>query len=77
MVPALLVEGPGGEPRAAASRAANGYDVLVLTVDAPVAGSRLREVRNGLRIPPSLTLRTIADVVTHPQWWVNLLTLSR
>ena len=53
---------------------ANGYDVLVLTVDTPVAGSRLRDVRNGLTIPPSLTLRTIADAVTHPQWWVNLLT---
>lgn len=54
--------------------AANGYDVLVLTVDTPVAGSRLRDVRNGLTIPPSLALRTIADAVTHPQWWVNLLT---
>jgi len=54
--------------------AANGYDVLVLTVDTAVAGSRLRDVRNGLTIPPSLTLRTIADTVTHPQWWVNLLT---
>ncbi len=54
--------------------ASNGYDVLVLTVDTAVAGSRLRDVRNGLTIPPSLTLRTIADTVTHPQWWVNLLT---
>ncbi|HYO20309.1 MAG TPA: alpha-hydroxy acid oxidase, partial [Dermatophilaceae bacterium] len=54
--------------------AANGFDVLVLTVDTPVAGSRLRDVRNGLTIPPSLTLRTVADAVTHPQWWINLLT---
>jgi len=54
--------------------ATNGYDVLVLTVDTAVAGSRLRDVRNGLTIPPSLTLRTIADTVTHPQWWLNLLT---
>jgi L-lactate dehydrogenase (cytochrome) len=54
--------------------ASNGYDVLVLTVDTAVAGSRLRDVRNGLTIPPSLTLRTITDTVTHPQWWINLLT---
>lgn len=54
--------------------ATNGYDVLVLTVDTAVAGSRLRDVRNGLTIPPSLTLRTIADTATHPQWWVNMLT---
>ena len=57
-----------------ARAAANGYGVLVLTVDTAVAGSRLRDVRNGLTIPPSLTLRTVADIVTHPQWWVNLLT---
>jgi len=54
--------------------ATNGYDVLVLTVDTAVAGSRLRDVRNGLTIPPSLTLRTIADTATHPQWWANMLT---
>ncbi|MEP7370264.1 MAG: alpha-hydroxy acid oxidase [Dermatophilaceae bacterium] len=54
--------------------ATNGYDVLVLTVDTAIAGSRIRDVRNGLTIPPSLTLRTIADTATHPQWWFNMLT---
>ena len=49
-------------------------DVAAAAPDAAVAGSRLRDVRNGLTIPPSLTLRTIADAATHPQWWVNLLT---
>ena len=29
-----------------------GYDALILTVDTPVAGARLRDVRNGLTIPP-------------------------
>jgi L-lactate dehydrogenase (cytochrome) len=38
------------------------------------AGARLRDVRNGLTIPPSLTLRTVLDAATHPWWWVNLLT---
>ncbi|HEY0485825.1 MAG TPA: alpha-hydroxy acid oxidase [Mycobacteriales bacterium] len=54
--------------------AAAGYEALVLTVDTPVAGPRLRDVHNGLTIPPSLTLRTIADAALHPAWWVNLLT---
>ncbi|PXY23387.1 alpha-hydroxy-acid oxidizing enzyme [Prauserella coralliicola] len=51
-----------------------GYDTLVLTVDTPVAGARLRDVRNGLTIPPSLSVRTLADMSRHPNWWFNLLT---
>ena len=31
---------------------AAGYEALVLTVDTPVAGPRLRDVRNGFTIPP-------------------------
>ena len=53
---------------------AAGYEALILTVDVPVAGARLRDVRNGLTIPPSLTLRTILDAAAHPFWWCNLLT---
>jgi L-lactate dehydrogenase (cytochrome) len=51
-----------------------GYDALVLTVDTPVPGPRLRDVRNGLTIPPSLTLRTFLDGATRPAWWWDLLT---
>jgi L-lactate dehydrogenase (cytochrome) len=54
--------------------AAAGFEALILTVDAPVAGARLRDLRNGFAIPPALTLRTILDAATHPVWWVNLLT---
>ncbi|MGH3517338.1 MAG: alpha-hydroxy acid oxidase [Haloechinothrix sp.] len=52
----------------------SGYDTLMLTVDTPVAGARLRDVRNGLTIPPTLTLRTFVDGAMHPAWWINLLT---
>ena len=52
----------------------SGYDTLLLTVDTPVAGARMRDVRNGLTIPPTLTLRTFLDGATHPAWWMNLLT---
>ncbi len=51
-----------------------GYEALVLTVDTPVAGARLRDVRNGLTIPPSLSLRTMAEGALHPAWWFDLLT---
>ncbi|GAB2783366.1 alpha-hydroxy acid oxidase [Amycolatopsis magusensis] len=52
----------------------NGYDTLLLTVDVPVGGARMRDVRNGLTIPPALTLKTFADGAMHPAWWFNLLT---
>jgi L-lactate dehydrogenase (cytochrome) len=52
----------------------SGYEALVLTVDTPVAGARLRDVRNGLTIPPSLSLRTFAEGALHPGWWLDLLT---
>jgi L-lactate dehydrogenase (cytochrome) len=54
--------------------AAAGFEALVLTVDVPVAGARLRDVRNGFAIPPALTVSTVLDAATHPAWWINLLT---
>ncbi len=53
---------------------AAGYEALVLTVDVPIAGARLRDVRNGFSIPPALTARTVLDLAAHPAWWGNLLT---
>ena len=54
--------------------AAAGFDTLLVTVDVPVAGARLRDTRNGMSIPPALTLRTVLDAVPHPRWWFDLLT---
>ena len=53
---------------------AAGFDTLVLTVDVPVAGARLRDVRNGMTIPPSLTSKTILNALPRPAWWINFLT---
>ena len=53
---------------------ASGFDTLVLTVDVPVAGARLRDVRNGMTIPPSLTSKTILNAIPRPAWWINFLT---
>jgi L-lactate dehydrogenase (cytochrome) len=52
----------------------SGYEALVLTVDTPIPGARLRDVRNGLTIPPSLTVRTFTEAALHPGWWFDLLT---
>lgn len=62
-----------GEDLMARAKAA-GYEALMLTVDVPVAGARLRDARNGFSIPPALTVKTVLDAATHPAWWLNLLT---
>jgi L-lactate dehydrogenase (cytochrome)/glycolate oxidase len=53
---------------------AAGFDTLLVTVDVPVAGNRLRDVRNGMTIPPALTPRTIVDAIPRPAWWFDFLT---
>ena len=50
-----------------------GYEGLILTVDAQVAGQRLRDVRNGLTIPPTLSVNTILNALPRTQWWWNFL----
>lgn len=54
--------------------AAAGFDTLLVTVDVPVAGARLRDKRNGMSIPPALTARTVLDAIPRPQWWIDFLT---
>ena len=54
--------------------AAAGFDTLLVTVDVPVAGARLRDVRNGMTIPPTLTPRTVLNAIPRPAWWINFLT---
>jgi len=44
--------------------AAHGYGALVLTVDAPVSGLRLREVRAGVHLPDDLALPNLAGEST-------------
>jgi L-lactate dehydrogenase (cytochrome) len=67
---------PDREASAALVRRAQaaGYHALALTVDTAVAGSRLRDVHNGLVFPPRPTLRTLGDIALHPSWWANVLT---
>ena len=56
-------------------RAANaGFDTLLLTVDVPVAGARLRDRYNGLTIPPTLTGRTVLNAIPKVRWWFDFLT---
>lgn len=51
---------------------AAGYKALVLTVDVPVVGRRERDFRNGVTIPPKITLRNALDTARKLRWLWNL-----
>jgi L-lactate dehydrogenase (cytochrome) len=46
---------------------------LMLTLDLQVIGERRRDPRNGLTIPPKLSLRNAWDVATKPSWALKVL----
>lgn len=50
-----------------------GFHVLEVAVDTPVSGRRERDVRNGLTIPPQLSLRTLGDLAVHVSYWSAML----
>lgn len=52
---------------------ASRYDVLVLLCDVPSFGFRPRDIRNGLAMPPNLTLRNMLQIMTAPRWAFNTL----
>jgi L-lactate dehydrogenase (cytochrome) len=54
--------------------AAAGFDALLVTVDVPVSGARLRDRRNGMTIPPRLKLTTVLDAIRRPAWWFDFVT---
>lgn len=51
-----------------------GVKNLMLTVDVPASGARLRDSRNGLTVPPQLSLKTIMNAIPRPEWVWNFLT---
>ncbi len=51
-----------------------GVKNLMLTVDVPAAGQRIRDYRNGLTVPPRLTAGTVTNALPRPAWWINFLT---
>jgi L-lactate dehydrogenase (cytochrome) len=58
------------------AKAAN-CSAIMLTVDMPVQGLRRRDPKNGLSIPPKLTLKNIFEVAMRPGWAFKVLTGRR
>jgi L-lactate dehydrogenase (cytochrome) len=51
---------------------------LMLTADLTVQGQRHREIKNGLSVPPKITLRNLFDIASKPRWaWHVLQAPSR
>ncbi len=51
---------------------------LMLTADLTVQGQRHREIKNGLSVPPKITLRNVLDIASKPRWaWHVLQAPSR
>lgn len=53
--------------------ASAGCPVLVLLSDVPTFGFRPRDIRNGLAMPPRMTLSNIIQIIGRPKWALNTL----
>ena len=70
----LYIQRDSGMNKDLVDRAAGaGYRVLMVTVDTVVTGNRTRDRRNGLLIPPELTVQTLASIAAKPGYWVRML----
>ena len=49
------------------------YPVLVILCDVPSFGYRPRDIRNGLAMPPKMTLKNILQIIGKPQWAIKTL----
>lgn len=52
---------------------AAGYSTLLLTLDTPVHGKRDHDIRNGFRLPITVTPQLVFGAFSHPQWSFQML----
>ncbi|TAE35937.1 MAG: alpha-hydroxy-acid oxidizing protein [Runella slithyformis] len=52
---------------------AAGCDVLVILCDVPSFGFRPRDIRNGLAMPPSMSIQNMLQILGSPNWALNTL----
>jgi L-lactate dehydrogenase (cytochrome) len=54
-----------------------GYEALILTVDVPIVGKRVRDLHNGMTIPPRIRPGNALDAARHLRWMWHLVTGER
>lgn len=47
------------------------YQVMVVTVDVPSFGLRYSDIKNGLTMPPKMTMNNILQMLGHPRWLMS------
>ncbi|MFN0217075.1 MAG: alpha-hydroxy acid oxidase [Saprospiraceae bacterium] len=52
---------------------AAGCKVLVILIDVPAFGYRPRDIRNGLVVPPKMSLRNVLQIIAKPNWALQTL----
>jgi L-lactate dehydrogenase (cytochrome) len=53
-----------------------GCTALVITLDCQISSQRHRDAKNGLAIPPKLTLSNICNIASKPRWALEMVTAS-
>ncbi|MEI6382411.1 MAG: alpha-hydroxy acid oxidase [Betaproteobacteria bacterium] len=56
---------------------AAGCSALVLTLDLQILGQRHKDIKNGLTVPPKLTIPTMLDLATKLRWCMGMLGTRR
>jgi L-lactate dehydrogenase (cytochrome) len=50
-----------------------GYETVAVTVDVPYKTRRAHDIRNGLSVPPRFDMRSLWQMMTHPNWALRML----
>ncbi len=50
-----------------------GCEVLIVTVDCQIEGTRYKDEHNGLGVPPKLNISNLTAFATHPAWCLDML----
>jgi len=50
---------------------AAGFPVLVILSDVPAFGFRPRDIRNGLAMPPKMTMKNLMQIMSKPEWAIK------
>jgi L-lactate dehydrogenase (cytochrome) len=51
-----------------------GCSALMVTADLQIQGQRHREIKNGMTVPPKLTMKNLVDILGKPRWVAGVLT---
>lgn len=51
-----------------------GCSALMVTADLQIQGQRHREIKNGMTVPPKLTMKNLVDILGKPRWVAGVIT---